>query len=235
MVRSYSAKMSCHFDLYAYPFDVQTCSVRIQLPPEYEDSVHFSLTQGTVNYTGSRDLATYDVERVRFSSSSNEYQLIVEFALRRRQGVVLLSTFLPSALLLAVSWATLFVKLEALNVRAVMALTTLLVLYTLFANMSSSLPPAASIKLIDIWFFFIIFLLFANIMIHIFIDHDSLTHFPVRKIMVKTSQETPGLAGTKASLQQRAIRFLAVYRLVVLPGAVLVFNGVFWAAVLWNL
>ncbi|XP_037779228.1 gamma-aminobutyric acid receptor subunit beta-1-like [Penaeus monodon] len=233
MTRRYSAKASCHFDLYAYPFDVQRCGVRIRLPPEYEDSVHFSLAQGTVNYTGPRELATFNVDRVRFASTSDEYQLTAEFALRRRQGVVLLSTFLPSALLLVVSWATLFIKLEALNVRAVMALTTLLVLYTLFANMSRSLPTAASIKLIDIWFFFIIFLLFANIMIHIFIDHESLAQVRVNKIVVKTSSEAPPPATT--SLQQKALRFLAVYRLLVLPVAVILFNAAFWSAVLWQL
>ncbi|KAK8403793.1 hypothetical protein O3P69_000108 [Scylla paramamosain] len=73
-------------------------------------------------------------------------------------------------MLLVVSWATLFIRQEAINVRCIMALTTLLVLYTLFANMSQSLPSTAAIKLIDIWFFFIIFVLFTNIMIHVFMD-----------------------------------------------------------------
>lgn len=221
MTRRYSAKTTCHFDLYAYPFDVQTCGVRIHLPPEHEDSVHFSLSQGTVNYTGPHELATFNVEKVQFAPTSDEHQLTAEFTLRRRQGVVLLSTFLPSALLLAVSWATLFVKLEALNVRAVMSLTTLLVLYTLFANMSRSLPTAASIKLIDIWFFFIIFLLFSNIMVHIFAERLGREESAVKV-------EPKGRFQAWQARQPPAEKLLAVQRFVVIPGIIVIFNIVFW-------
>lgn len=51
-----------------------------------------------------------------------------------------------------------------------MSLTTLLVLYTLFSQTSSSLPKTSYIKMIDIWFFLDIAILFVIIILHIIIE-----------------------------------------------------------------
>lgn len=52
-----------------------------------------------------------------------------------------------------------------------MSVTTLLVLYTLFSQTSDSLPPTAYIKMIDVWFFACILLLFAVIVTHVYVEH----------------------------------------------------------------
>ncbi|KAG7156282.1 Gamma-aminobutyric acid receptor subunit beta-like 9, partial [Homarus americanus] len=167
----YTAILTCDFDLYVYPFDIQVCSINIGLPREYEGTVEFPEEVREAYFTGTEDLSQYKVKNIAFSPQSQPNRIVINFELHRRQGVVLLSTFVPSVLLLMVSWATLFVRMEFLNVRAVMSLTTLLVLYTLFTNLSLSMPNTAAIKLIDVWFFFIILLIFLNIMVHIFIEH----------------------------------------------------------------
>ncbi|XP_063611585.1 uncharacterized protein LOC134785226 [Penaeus indicus] len=56
-------------------------------------------------------------------------------------------------------------------VRLTVSVTTLLVLYTLFNNTSDSLPPTAYIKMIDVWFFACILLLFAVIVTHVYVEH----------------------------------------------------------------
>ncbi|ROT79980.1 putative gamma-aminobutyric acid receptor subunit delta [Penaeus vannamei] len=103
------------------------------------------------------------------STDDARTELSLGFELHRRQGVILLSTFVPSVLLLLVSWAALFLK--DLNVSANLSLTNLLVLYTLFSNLLRSVPDTAAVKMIDIWFFFAISLLFLNIMVIIFLDY----------------------------------------------------------------
>lgn len=224
----YTARVTCYFKLYAYPFDVQVCSIDIDLPPENEDYVQLSVEKGMAMYTGPQVLAKYTVKSVKFSEFSGGPHLSVEFELHRRQGIVLFTDFLPSAMLLVVSWATLFVKLEALNVRAIMALTTLLVLYTLFTNVSNSLPTTAAIKLIDIWFFFIIFVLFVNIMIHVFVDDREKTI--TKKLFTKVNHQ--GKVTDSQPSQSASLRFLKIYRLLILPVMVLLFNIFFWTAVL---
>lgn len=224
----YMARVTCYFELYAYPFDIQVCSINIDLPPEHEDYVTLSVEDGSATYTGPRVLSKYTVESVKFGELSGGSQMSVELELHRRQGMVVLSNFLPSAMLLVVSWATLFIKLEEINVRAIMSLTTLLVLYTLFSNMSRSLPSTAAIKLIDIWFFFIIFVLFINIMIHVFLGKPK----PVPKYKKITSGPTVSVMSGVQQEEPVTIKFFHRYRLVGLPALVLMFNLYFWIAVL---
>ncbi|XP_071530506.1 uncharacterized protein [Panulirus ornatus] len=226
----YIARVTCYFELYAYPFDSQVCSIDIDLPPAYEDYVRLSVEEGSTTYTGPRVLSKYTVTSVKFSESSGGSQMSIELELSRRQGMVVLSNFLPSAMLLVVSWATLFLKLEELNVRAIMSLTTLLVLYTLFSNMSRSLPSTAAIKLIDIWFFFIIFVLFINIMIHVFLGKPQ----PAPKTnKIASGPHVTVMSGVYQEVST-PIKFLHKYRLVGLPTLVLVFNLYFWIAVLMS-
>lgn len=193
----YTARFTCTFDLYVYPFDVQECSIDLRLPWTYEGLVQFSrgATAGMANYTGPTNLALYTVSNVVFETVADPGYLRLKFELHRRQGFVLLSTFVPSVLLLLVSWATLFVKLEAMNVRCIMSLTTLLVLYTLFSNLSSSMPNTAAIKLIDIYFFYIIVLLFLNIMVHIFVEFLVQRFTTAHRLGTKGQGKGQGLQG----------------------------------------
>ncbi|XP_071530778.1 glycine receptor subunit alpha-3-like [Panulirus ornatus] len=214
-----AAKFTCSFDLYFYPFDVQECSIDLHLLDDFEGSVRFAEGGGTASYTGPKDLALYTVRNVHLDSDDERNLLRLKFELQRRLGVILLSTFVPSVLLLSVSWATLFVKLEALNVRAIMSLTTLLVLYTLFSNLSSSVPHTAAIKLIDIWFFFIILLIFMNIMMHIFIE-----------FVVLLPKKTHRVVPIHQSVL-RAEKVMCFYRFFVFPPVFSIFNLVFWSIV----
>lgn len=215
----------------AYPFDIQVCGIDIHLPSTYGAYVSFSTAEGKMSYTGQEDLALYTVKSARIGKHSTRTAISFEFALHRRPGVAILSTFLPSILLLLVSWATLFVRFSDLNVRAIMSLTTLLVLYTLFANQTNALPKTSEVKLIDIWFFYIIFLLFINIIFHIFVaEEDALTGTAPKNLIriAPVESKNPG-----PPLLRRRIpyRFLRRYRDAILPIAVVIFNIMFWVAV----
>lgn len=139
----HAGTFACLFELHAYPFDTQTCQVSVTLSDRYREKVSFSFEKSIILYTGTAQLASYTIKNAKLGSMSNSHTIQLTFELERRSSVTLLSTFVPSVLLLCIGWATLFVRLEALNVRAVMSLTTLLVLYTLFSNVSSSLPDTA--------------------------------------------------------------------------------------------
>ncbi|XP_069996130.1 gamma-aminobutyric acid receptor subunit delta-like isoform X2 [Penaeus vannamei] len=231
IIQHYTAKITCDLRFLAYPFDIQVCGIDIHLPSTYGAYVSFSTAEGKMSYTGQEDLALYTVKSARIGKHSTRTAISFEFALHRRPGVAILSTFLPSILLLLVSWATLFVRFSDLNVRAIMSLTTLLVLYTLFANQTNALPKTSEVKLIDIWFFYIIFLLFINIIFHIFVaEEDALTGTAPKNLIriAPVESKNPG-----PPLLRRRIpyRFLRRYRDAILPIAVVIFNIMFWVAV----
>lgn len=197
------------------------CSIRLRLPHSYVNNVYFDVNKGSAFFTGKQDLALYTISNVHYDSRSDKTNLAINFELCRRQGLVLMTTFIPSMLLLLVSWATLFIKQEALNVRAGMALTTLLILYTLFANFSRSIPQTDIVKLVDIWFFFIIMLLFLNIMMHIFTDYVTLMCYWDTAVAPQGHRPKNGTE-----------RLIRVYRLFVFPGIFALFNIIFWTMII---
>ena len=237
LIHQYTANVICHFTFWFYPLDVQRCYINVSLPAPHRGHVLFAHGSTSMQYTGVKDLALYTVINAGVSPQSSSHLIMFQFELQRRPGAVVLSTFLPSLLVLVVSWATLFVRLEAINARAIMSLTSLLVLFTLFANFSSTLPKTAEVKLIDLWFFSIIVILFFNILVHIVIpdkpepepQHNS---FVKRVRPVEPSPVPYRLA--RPAPQNDLLRFLGLYRCLCLPVLALLINVAFWLLVFFK-
>ena len=61
-------------------------------------------------------------------------ELTIEVTLTRRSGYAILTIYIPSLILLAISYATLFFRPVIFEVRVMAALTALLVVATLFTQ-----------------------------------------------------------------------------------------------------
>lgn len=237
LMHQYTANVICHFIFWFYPLDVQRCYINVSLPASHRGHVLFAHGSTTMRYTGVEDLALYTVINAGVNRQSSSHLIMFQFDLQRRPGAVVLSTFLPSLLVLVVSWATLFVRREAINARAIMSLTSLLVLFTLFANFSSTLPKTAEVKLIDLWFFSIIVILFFNILIHIVIpdkpepepQHNSF----VKRVRPLEASPVP-YDTTHSPPQNVVLRVLVLYRCFCLPALGVLVNVAFWLLVFFK-
>ena len=74
--------------------------------------------------------------------------------LKRRVENELLTTYLPTLLILTIVYATNFFKPFFFEAVISVNLTALLVLTTLFISVSGTLPTTAYIKMIDVWLIF---------------------------------------------------------------------------------
>ena len=63
----------------------------------------------------------------------------------------MMTTYLPSTLLVAITFATTFFKPFFFEAALSVNLTTMLVMTTIFISKMESLPPTSAIKMIDIW------------------------------------------------------------------------------------
>ena len=81
-------------------------------------------------------------------------QIKLVLILKRRIINELLTTYLPTVLILSIVYATNFFKPFFFESIISTNLTSLLVLTTLFISVSQSLPPTAYVKMIDIWLIF---------------------------------------------------------------------------------
>lgn len=110
-------------------------------------------------------LTEYEVGSLTMDQWSAEDHSVamVSFTLGRRYSYYVTSTFLPMTMLLLISYATLFCPRDNRDLRVLMALTTLLVLYSLYQQISDQLPKTSYIKSVDVWCFFCITFIFSQV------------------------------------------------------------------------
>ena len=70
---------------------------------------------------------------------------------KRRLGYYLFHTYVPTCLIVIMSWISFWIKPEAVPARVTLGVTSLLTLSTQHANSQKSLPPVSYIKAIDVF------------------------------------------------------------------------------------
>ena len=78
----------------------------------------------------------------------------MKIVLKRRLMNELLTTYLPTILILIIVYITNFFKTFFFEAVVTVNLTALLVLTTHFVSVSGSLPPTAYVKMVDLWLIF---------------------------------------------------------------------------------
>ena len=92
----------------------------------------------------------------------------MKIVMNRRIINEVLTTYLPTVLILFIVYATTFFKPFYFEAVVTVNLTSLLVLTTLFISVSKSLPPTAYVKMIDIWLIFSQLIPFAEVFFSFF-------------------------------------------------------------------
>ena len=82
---------------------------------------------------------------------SPEEGIQMKLILKRRIINELLTSYLPSILLIFISYSTTFFRPFYFEASVTVNLTTMLVMTTIFISKMESLPPTSDIKMIDIW------------------------------------------------------------------------------------
>ena len=103
-----------------------------------------------VRYLGDEKLSQYEVMDVKIISHGSDY-IMVEFRLKRMYTFYLATTYLPSICLLVAAEITLFIDESHFEATTMVALTSMLVMYTMYQSTSASLPQTSYLKMIDIW------------------------------------------------------------------------------------
>ena len=75
----------------------------------------------------------------------------MEIKLKRKITSEMMTTYLPSILLMMITFATTFFKPFFFEAALSVNLTTMLVMTTIFISKMEGLPPTSDIKMIDIW------------------------------------------------------------------------------------
>ena len=117
--------------------------------------------KATVLLTSERLILSQDVDMPIFHIESltvvdktfrgGRRGISAKMVLKRKITSEMMTTFLPSVLLMMITFATTFFKPYFFEAALTVNLTTMLVMTTIFISKMEGLPPTSDIKMIDIW------------------------------------------------------------------------------------
>ena len=125
-------------------------SIQLRLSPSVIE--HATIKDDYVKYIGDKFLTQFEVSDIQMHSFPNTTDfIIIEFTLQRRYGYYMATTYLPSVCLLLAAEITLFIDESHFEATTMVALTSMLVMYTLYQASSAALPQTSYLKMIDVW------------------------------------------------------------------------------------
>merc|ERR1712107_63070 len=97
-------------------------------------------------------LTDWKLEEKRFGVKKHGVSLAI--VMKRKITSEMMTTYFPTLLLTAITFATTFFKPFFFEAALSVNLTTMLVMTTIFMSKMESLPPTSDFKMIDIWLIF---------------------------------------------------------------------------------
>ena len=106
-----------------------------------------------------KDLVMFTITDLRLEKRKEQVHMVIN--LKRKIQTELLTTFVPTLLLLIIAYSTHFFKAEYFEASVTVNLTIMLVNTTIFTSKIQELPPTSDTKMIDIWLIFCLLVPFA--------------------------------------------------------------------------
>ncbi|XP_037087888.1 glycine receptor subunit alpha-4-like [Pollicipes pollicipes] len=178
--------LSCAMNFRLYPHDTQQCAMKIESISYTTDDLVFVWDPKVPLVVDHIELPQLDLVKnttgdcTQLYATGNFTCVEVVFTFKRRLGYYLFHTYIPTCLIVIMSWISFWVRPEAVPARVTLGVTSLLTLATQHSNSQKALPPVSYIKAIDIFmsscmvFVFLSLMEYAvvNIILGDFIDSD---------------------------------------------------------------
>merc|ERR1719356_1979653 len=114
------------------------------------------------------DLTMFTIENLELYKKKQ--LVIMSIILKRKVATELLTTFLPTILLLLITFVTIFFDRQLFGDATAVNLTIMLVMTTIFTSKIEELPPTSDMKMIDIWLIFCLVVPFLEVILRTMIE-----------------------------------------------------------------
>lgn len=151
-------RLACFMSFKHFPLDTQRC--HILLGPYAQTIEQTAIAwQETDPIVLERPIEIPEFELVH--NSYGHYNRAIDtgvfsflnatFTLERQNGYHLIQTYLPTFLIVMISWVSFWLNVDATPARVTLGVTTLLTMTTVASGVRTQLPPVSYIKAIDVW------------------------------------------------------------------------------------
>ncbi|XP_078716924.1 glycine receptor subunit alpha-2-like [Lampetra fluviatilis] len=151
--------LSCPMDLHNFPMDTQMCAM-------YLESFGYTTADIVFHWNGPTPVSLFQgltlpqfvlSNKISTGSCTTTYStgsfscIFAKFTLHREMGFYLIQLYVPSILIVILSWVSFWINMEAAPARVALGITTVLTLTTQSTGARASLPKVSYIKAVDIW------------------------------------------------------------------------------------
>uniref|UniRef100_A0A0P5B4W1 Histamine-gated chloride channel subunit n=2 Tax=Daphnia magna TaxID=35525 RepID=A0A0P5B4W1_9CRUS len=148
--------LSCSMNFALYPHDSQECKIQIESLSHTTDDLIFEWDEtGPLDVWKTIELpqlqleGNYTNDCTQVYATGNFTCLEVVFVLKRRLGYYMFHTYIPTCLIVVMSWVSFWIKPEVAPARVTLGVTSLLTLSTQHAKSQAALPPVSYLKAVD--------------------------------------------------------------------------------------
>ena len=117
-----------------------------------------------------KDLTMFTITNLTLFDEENRNMVHMAIKLKRKVVTELVTTYLPTILLLLITFTTMFFDKDLFGDAIAVNLTIMLVMTTIFTSKIEELPPTSDMKMIDIWLIFCLLVPFAFTLIQTAIE-----------------------------------------------------------------
>ncbi|XP_028132127.1 glycine receptor subunit alpha-2 [Diabrotica virgifera virgifera] len=149
-------RLSCAMNFMIYPHDTQECKLQMESLSHTTDDMIFEwdpdvplVVDENIELPQLALVKNNTADCTQVYSTGNFTCLEVVFLLKRRLGYYLFHTYIPTCLIVIMSWVSFWIKPEAAPARVTLGVTSLLTLSTQHAKSQAALPPVSYLKAVD--------------------------------------------------------------------------------------
>ena len=121
-------------------------------------------------YDDDRDLTMFTITNLTLVKAENRNMVYMVLKLKRKVVTELVTTYLPTILLLLITYTTIFFDKDLFGDAIAVNLTIMLVMTTIFTSKIEELPPTSDMKMIDIWLIFCLVVPFLEVVLRTIIE-----------------------------------------------------------------
>eukprot|EP00095_Tigriopus_kingsejongensis_P006491 maker-scaffold676_size113663-snap-gene-0.28 protein:Tk06491 transcript:maker-scaffold676_size113663-snap-gene-0.28-mRNA-1 annotation:"glycine receptor subunit alpha-2-like" len=151
-------KFSCMMELNKYPLDVQICTMEIASFSKTTRELLLAWNkENPVDLSSDLKMPQFTMERVvtdqceEHSLIGNYSCLVAKFHLSRSVGFHMVQSYVPTILIVVISWVSFWMDVDAVPGRTTLGVTTLLTVSSKSAGLNAETPQVSYVKAIDVW------------------------------------------------------------------------------------
>ncbi|XP_060559072.1 glycine receptor subunit alpha-4-like [Ruditapes philippinarum] len=152
-----SATIKCNFDLRKFPMDSQHCFVEMESYGYTTETLRFKWDKKSISSQGDIKIPQFYLNDLTTSQCDKLYYGVgyscvrFDIYMQRSVGYYVTQVFIPSYLIVFLSWVSFWLDIDAVPARISLGLLTVLTMTTQSAGARNNLPKVSYLKAIDVW------------------------------------------------------------------------------------